>query len=104
MYRDFDPAILALIKNVDHDAVKVWRLMDMEKLPTWVSGKLALLGDAAHPFTPRTFTAVYYFDRRHEADMSFKTRARELVRPLRTPPHYQLCYPRAQRPMRFQND
>jgi len=24
----------------------------MEKLPTWINNKLALLGDAAHPFLP----------------------------------------------------
>lgn len=54
VYKDFDPAFLAMVKKVDPSAVKVWQLMDMEKLPTWTVGKLALLGDAAHPFTPRT--------------------------------------------------
>ncbi|KUI65822.1 3-hydroxybenzoate 6-hydroxylase 1 [Cytospora mali] len=52
VYKDFDPAVLALIRKVDPATVKVWQLMDMEKLPTWTEGKLALLGDAAHPFTP----------------------------------------------------
>lgn len=53
MYENFDPALLALAKKVDPTSIKVWQLMDMEKLPTWTQGKLALLGDAAHPFTPR---------------------------------------------------
>lgn len=53
VYKDFDPALLDLIKKVDPASVKVWQLMDMDKLPSWTSGKLALLGDAAHPFTPR---------------------------------------------------
>lgn len=57
VYKDFDPALLALIKKVDPATVKVWQLMDMEALPTWTVGKLALLGDAAHPFTPRKFPA-----------------------------------------------
>lgn len=53
VYENFDPALLALAKKVDPTSIKVWQLMDMEKLPTWTQGKLALLGDAAHPFTPR---------------------------------------------------
>ncbi|KAI7789009.1 fad binding domain protein [Diaporthe eres] len=52
VYENFDPALLALAKKVDPTSIKVWQLMDMEKLPTWTQGKLALLGDAAHPFTP----------------------------------------------------
>lgn len=52
VFKDFDPALLELIKKVDPTSIKVWKLMDMENLPAWTSGKLALLGDAAHPFTP----------------------------------------------------
>ncbi|KAK1705489.1 hypothetical protein BDP67DRAFT_623120 [Colletotrichum lupini] len=52
VYKDFDPAVLQLIKKVNPDEVNVWQLLDMEAMPTWVNGKLALLGDAAHPFTP----------------------------------------------------
>lgn len=54
MFKDFDPALLAMIKKVDPSDIKVWQLMDMEVLASWTVGKLALLGDAAHPFTPRT--------------------------------------------------
>ena len=36
----------------DPASLKVWQLLDMETLPTWVNNKLALLGDAAHPFLP----------------------------------------------------
>ncbi|GKT42347.1 FAD-dependent monooxygenase OpS4 [Colletotrichum spaethianum] len=53
VYREFDPALLQLVKKVHPDEVNVWQLMDMETMPTWVNGRLALLGDAAHPFTPR---------------------------------------------------
>lgn len=53
VFKGFQPALLALIRKVDPATVKVWQLMDMETLPTWTVGKLALLGDAAHPFTPR---------------------------------------------------
>jgi len=53
VYRDFDPAIKALMCKVDIATIRVWQLLDMEKLPTWTAGKMALLGDAAHPLTPR---------------------------------------------------
>jgi len=51
VYENFDPSLLALLRKAD-DELKVWKLMDMETLPTWVSDRLALLGDAAHPFLP----------------------------------------------------
>jgi 2-polyprenyl-6-methoxyphenol hydroxylase-like FAD-dependent oxidoreductase len=44
--------------KADPATVKVWQLLDMEKLPSWTSGKLVLLGDAAHPFTPRKSTII----------------------------------------------
>jgi len=52
VYEGFDPALLALLKKADVDGLKVWKLLDMEVLPTWVNERLALLGDAAHPFLP----------------------------------------------------
>ncbi|CAJ2501729.1 Uu.00g045820.m01.CDS01 [Anthostomella pinea] len=52
VYEDFDPALKKLISKVDPAELKVWQLLDMEKLPSWTKDKLALLGDAAHPFTP----------------------------------------------------
>ncbi|KAF1962602.1 FAD/NAD(P)-binding domain-containing protein [Byssothecium circinans] len=52
VYKDFDPAVVKLLSMADEDTLKVWELLDMEKLPTWTEGRLALIGDAAHPFTP----------------------------------------------------
>lgn len=52
VYEGFDPALLALLKKAHVDGLKVWKLLDMEVLPTWVDERLALLGDAAHPFLP----------------------------------------------------
>lgn len=52
VYEGFDPALLALLGKADVDGLKVWKLLDMEVLPTWVNERLALLGDAAHPFLP----------------------------------------------------
>ncbi|KAF2021434.1 FAD/NAD(P)-binding domain-containing protein, partial [Aaosphaeria arxii CBS 175.79] len=52
VYKDFDPALVKLLSLADEDTLKVWELLDMENLPTWTDGKLVLIGDAAHPFTP----------------------------------------------------
>lgn len=55
VFEAFDPAVKALIAKVDPSTLKVWQLLDMEKLPTLTKGKMVLLGDAGHPFTPREF-------------------------------------------------
>lgn len=52
VYSNFDESARALLNKSDPASLKVWQLLDMEKLPTWVNNKLALLGDAAHPFLP----------------------------------------------------
>lgn len=59
VFEDFDPVVKHLISKVDPAELKVWQLLDMDKLPTWTKGKLALIGDAAHPFTPRKSCARY---------------------------------------------
>ncbi|KAM5349873.1 hypothetical protein ACJ41O_006378 [Fusarium nematophilum] len=51
-YRSFDPSLLALLDKANEDSLKVWELLDMDVLPTWTAERLALLGDAAHPFLP----------------------------------------------------
>lgn len=52
VYSSFDPALLALMKKADPRSIKVWKLLDMKVIPTWTNERLALLGDAAHPFLP----------------------------------------------------
>jgi 2-polyprenyl-6-methoxyphenol hydroxylase-like FAD-dependent oxidoreductase len=53
VYEAFDPRLLDVIRVADPSSIKVWELIDMENLPTWIKGKVGLLGDAAHPFLPR---------------------------------------------------
>ena len=53
VYKDFDEDAQLLLSKADPSTLKVWKLLDMDKLPTWTNNKLALLGDAAHPFLPR---------------------------------------------------
>lgn len=52
IYKDFDPAVLALLGKADPETLKAWKLLDMEVIPRWTNERLALLGDAAHPFLP----------------------------------------------------
>lgn len=53
VYQGFDPALLALLDLAEVGSLKVWELVDMDVLPSWTNERLALLGDAAHPFLPR---------------------------------------------------
>ncbi|KAF3354291.1 hypothetical protein VdG1_07756 [Verticillium dahliae VDG1] len=52
VFGDFAPIVLSILREVDESELKVWTLLDMDRIPTWIKGKLALLGDAAHPFLP----------------------------------------------------
>jgi hypothetical protein len=82
VYKDFDPALKQLISKVDESELKVWQLLDMEKLPSWTKAKLALLGDAAHPFTPREYSPTRAYNRRSYAHTEEnKKRPRTRCRP-----------------------
>ena len=52
VYKTFPEECLALISMADPATVKSWKLLDMRVLPTFVHERLALIGDAAHPFLP----------------------------------------------------
>ncbi|KAJ6029972.1 uncharacterized protein N7446_000965 [Penicillium canescens] len=52
VYKHFNPQVRKLLAKADPQSLKLWPLLDMETLPTWVEGRLAILGDAAHPFLP----------------------------------------------------
>lgn len=41
---DFTPAFQAVLEKVEEDAIRLWPLLDLPALPTWVNGKMALLG------------------------------------------------------------
>jgi 2-polyprenyl-6-methoxyphenol hydroxylase-like FAD-dependent oxidoreductase len=53
MYKNFDPSLIALLDKAEAKSLKAWELLDMDVLSSWVNDRLALLGDAAHPFLPR---------------------------------------------------
>lgn len=49
-FSGWDPRVEELLAQVDHTFW--WGLYDRKPLATWSSGRLALLGDAAHPMLP----------------------------------------------------
>jgi salicylate hydroxylase len=49
-FEGWDPRIGSLLSQVEKTFR--WALYDREPLPTWTSGRLTLLGDAAHPMLP----------------------------------------------------
>ncbi|KAI0157770.1 FAD/NAD(P)-binding domain-containing protein [Xylariaceae sp. FL1272] len=52
VYKNFAPEIMSLFKLVDPSTLQIWSLLDMDRIPRWTTGRLALLGDAAHPTLP----------------------------------------------------
>ena len=52
VFKDFHPGLLKLLNKVKDEEIKVYPLLDLELLPTFISDRMALIGDAAHPFTP----------------------------------------------------
>lgn len=52
VYKDFNPQVLRLLEKADPTTLKLWPLLDMPTLQDWVEDRLAVLGDAVHPFLP----------------------------------------------------
>jgi len=52
VYKTFSEDWTKILSYADNESLKVWKLLDMELLDTWVNDRLVLLGDAAHPFLP----------------------------------------------------
>ncbi|OQN95354.1 hypothetical protein B0A48_18683 [Cryoendolithus antarcticus] len=54
LFSEFEPRVLAMLEKADPKSLRVYPLLDMNTLPSFISatGRLASLGDAAHPFLP----------------------------------------------------
>ncbi|RYP65816.1 hypothetical protein DL771_008117 [Monosporascus sp. 5C6A] len=52
VYKGFGSKVQSLLSLVDDSTLKIWTLLDMARIPRWIKGRLALMGDAAHPFLP----------------------------------------------------
>src|SRR3546814_1001204 len=51
-FAEFHPDARALLAAVPEGALFKWGLRDRDRLTNWVNGKIAMLGDAAHPMSP----------------------------------------------------
>lgn len=51
-FADWNENVRGLIGLIPDDALFKWALFDREPLSDWISGRVALLGDAAHPMLP----------------------------------------------------
>jgi 2-polyprenyl-6-methoxyphenol hydroxylase-like FAD-dependent oxidoreductase len=52
IFQNFEPVLKAFLSKAEPGTIKVWPLYDMEQLPSYTRGRMALIGDAAHPFLP----------------------------------------------------
>ena len=51
-FRGWTPMVLKIMERVPPDQLFKWGLFDREPLAKWSSGRVTLLGDAAHPILP----------------------------------------------------
>lgn len=51
-FRDFEPAARSILMATPPNQCFKWGIFDRDPLPTWTTGRVTLLGDAAHPATP----------------------------------------------------
>jgi 2-polyprenyl-6-methoxyphenol hydroxylase-like FAD-dependent oxidoreductase len=93
VYKDFEPAVLKLLSMADEETLKVWELLDMEQLPTWTDEKLVLIGDAAHPFTPRKSCSFSFSASMRIQLTEPQTKDKEQAKPSKTLHPSQLCFP-----------
>jgi 2-polyprenyl-6-methoxyphenol hydroxylase-like FAD-dependent oxidoreductase len=44
--------VASILDKADGEKIKIWKLLDMNKMPSFIHGRLVVIGDAAHPFLP----------------------------------------------------
>jgi len=52
LYSDFHPFVREIIGKIPPGNLFKWGLRDRDPMAHWVKGRIATLGDAAHPMTP----------------------------------------------------
>jgi salicylate hydroxylase len=57
-YSAFGPKARRLFELADPNGFRVWKLLDMDEIPTWSNNHTTLLGDAAHPLLAFSFSGA----------------------------------------------
>ena len=52
VYASFSKSLQALLRKADPETLRVYPFFDLDKLPSFISNRMAVIGDAAHPFLP----------------------------------------------------
>jgi salicylate hydroxylase len=52
LYCAFHPSLLSMLQSIEPGSLFKWGLCDREPLPRWTTGRVSMLGDAAHPMSP----------------------------------------------------
>lgn len=52
LFEGWHPNVVGLARAAPHEGTAKWALYDRDPIPTWIQGRVALLGDAAHPVLP----------------------------------------------------
>jgi hypothetical protein len=65
-FADYDPRLRRALDYVPADECRLWNILSLPDLPTWVSpsGNVVILGDAAHamrPYLAQVNCALLYF-------------------------------------------
>ncbi|TDZ14512.1 FAD-dependent monooxygenase OpS4 [Colletotrichum orbiculare MAFF 240422] len=51
-YAEFASPVVRMLEKATEEGVTAWQLFDLDPLPSWTKGSVALVGDSAHPFSP----------------------------------------------------
>ena len=58
IHKGWDPRAIRLIELADQEGFRIWKLMDMDDIPTCSRNHTVLIGDACHPVLPFSFSGA----------------------------------------------
>lgn len=58
IHKGWDPRAIRLIELADQEGFRIWKLMDMDDIPTCSRGNTVLIGDACHPVLPFSYSGA----------------------------------------------
>ena len=58
IHKGWNPQAIRLLELADQDGFRIWKLMDMDEIPTCSRNHTVLIGDACHPVLPFGFSGA----------------------------------------------